>query len=87
MPYPRWRRPCATWLVAALLAACAEEAVEEAVPAAVAPAAPTVEIERVDVAVHEGTNLAVTVDPATNNRVLSLQGQLFLVDGESGTAT
>ncbi len=81
----RSRERCALWLFAGVLAACTQEPADEGSPETLSEAQ-AVAIERVDVTVREGTNLAAAADPATGNRVLSLQGQLFLIDGVSGAA-
>ncbi|MEM9622288.1 MAG: amidohydrolase family protein [Pseudomonadota bacterium] len=78
--------------VAALLAACGDSTsspsgtedggVEGASVsnASVAPGANAIERRTVNVTLTEGTNLAVAANTATKERVLSLQGTLFLVD-------
>ncbi len=74
--------------VGLLLGACAEAPAPEPQTEADAAAVPQagVRVREVDVTLTEGTNLAVTVDPATNNRVVSLQGTLFLLPGDGGEA-
>ncbi len=63
------------------ISACAE-APEPPPATEPAPVTGGVTVRTVEVTLTEGTNLAVAVDPATNNRVLSLQGTLFLVPGD-----
>ena len=68
-----------------LLAACEQTPapVTEAVPVAPAPAY----VERhVSVTLSQGTDLAVAVDPASGDRVLSLQGSLFLLPADNSAA-
>jgi hypothetical protein len=70
-----------------LLSACSEQApakVEQPVEPAVS--APTVVERIVRVTLTEGTNLALSVDPVSGDRVVSLQGTLFLLPTDGSAA-
>lgn len=82
-------RPVLLGTVAGLvLSACQPSQPDpESTGAETTSAPPAITVRQVEVTLTEGTNMAVTVNPQTTDRVVSLQGQLFLLPATDASAT